>query len=392
MRILYLLPHVNMTIADPVGHAIRIRGLIGGFRQLGADVVVISAGDQRMDRTAKTLYRSLVKGSMPARLSGALRDIFCLMNDRLFRGRAYRLASARGPFDLVVEHFSFLSEAGVYVARRLNLPLILDDIPPIWEDELYYRRELPRAARFIQARAFGQATGLIAVSGVIRDYLIGSQVPAERIHVVHNGADCSRFHPGVGGNEIREKYGLQKGPVVGFVGSFAPWHGLDFLLGCADGLADTLNLVRFLIVGDGDRRLDLERQVESSGLSGRITFTGARPYEEIPSLIDAMDIGVMPDSNSYGSPIKIFEYMAMGKAVIAPRLAPIEEIVTDGKDGILFPPKNQVALREAIVELCRNVEYRIRLGRCARQKVLDHFTWKRHAEAIITAAGHDARV
>jgi glycosyltransferase involved in cell wall biosynthesis len=104
----------------------------------------------------------------------------------------------------------------------------------------------------------------------------------------------------------------------------------------------------FLLVGDGEHRGDLESACRAEGLLGRVRFTGRKAHAQVPPLVAAMDIAVLPDSNGYGSPMKLFEYLAMGKAVVAPRVGPVEEIVRDGENGLLVPPGDAEAFAAAI--------------------------------------------
>lgn len=328
---------------------------------------------------------------MPETLSGVMRNAFYIAHDQLFQRKAESVARQCLPLDFINEHYSFFCQTGVTVAKHLRLPVILDDIAPIWEEETYYRRDLQRIARRIQASVFEQASEQIAMSGVIQDCLISSGVNKERIHIVGNGADCDFFRPEIGGRDVRKKYRLDDRIVLGFVGSFAPWHGVDLLIESArDLVADNRN-IHFLIVGDGPRRAELEQRVQEYKLGSYVTFTGAVPIDQVPPFLDAMDITVVPNTTAYCSPIKLFEYMAMEKVTIAPRFSPIEEVVCDGVDGMLFPAGDRDALSHTVFTLMDDRERRREIGKAARQKILSHYTWSARAEALckIASSPHD---
>src|SRR5262249_9581762 len=143
---------------------------------------------------------------------------------------------------------------------------------------------------------------------------------ATRVVLTPNAANPAHFRPDVepvhdiGGRRI------DTGPVVGFVGTFAPWHGLDLLVQAFARVADRFD-AKLVLVGDGPERARIEQLCRSSGLAQRVAFAGTVSYADLPRYVAAFNIGVMPDSNDYGSPVKVFEYMASGKPVVVPDYA-----------------------------------------------------------------------
>jgi glycosyltransferase involved in cell wall biosynthesis len=224
------------------------------------------------------------------------------------------------------------------------------------------------------------------VSGAIKAYLVETGVPTQRIHVIHNGADCHRFSPDIDGTEIRERFGLGNRVVVGFVGGFLPWHGVETLLDVVANHRSRTERMCFLLVGPASQGVNADsslfRKMESANNGGSVIFSGPVPHRNVPKYMAAMDIAVMPNSNRYGSPIKIFEYMAMGKSVVAPSLPPIEEIITHGKDGWLVDPTSSEDLWNAIEYLYKHPQIRHQMGIRARETVLRMFTWSQHAERL----------
>ena len=206
---------------------------------------------------------------------------------------------------------------------------------------------------------------------------------ASRISVSHNAIDPEWFSndrhldP-----QIRSRLGLQ-GIVVGFVGTMNRWQGIpQFKQVIGDVLKQCPN-VSFLFVGDGELRMELEEFCRGNGFDRRVVFTGRKPHGEVPSLVAAMDIAVLLDSNSYGSPMKIFEYWAMEKAVIAPSVAPVLEVLSAGKTGLLIEPGNAQQMVDRIVELALDGDLRQRLGRAGRAYVVANHTWRDNAREIV---------
>ncbi len=235
----------------------------------------------------------------------------------------------------------------------------------------------------IEKRILMLGDAIVVVSNSLRDYLLRSGIPASKIHVVPNAANPRTFDPHIDGNSIRRKWGIDNKVVVGFVGGFSSWHGMDVLLAAASDIIKKVQNIHFLLVGEGKMRKPLEKFARDNCLSEYVTFTGNVLYEEVPNYVAAMDITVMPCSNTYGSPIKVFEYMAMGKPVIAPKLGPVEEIIVHGREGLLINPEIKDELEETILCLCSDEALRNKMGMNGRRAILRHYTWVKNAERVV---------
>jgi len=385
MRILFLSAHPAVSLSDAQGYAIRIKELVGALGELGHEVIPLIAGDQRARLSAQRVYKQRIKRFLPPKIAQILRELFFLVMDRQFYLHNRREVERIAP-DVILERYSFFNRTGMWLASDFSLPLVLDDISPTYEEEIYFQRALRRLAHRIQDQVFARADALIAVSTPIREYLIGLGIPPPKIFTIHNGADCVRFSPEVDGSEIRERFGLADQTVVGFVGGFLPWQGVEALVDAALEAGEKVGRVRFLLVGPSDHWsvLDpsLERKMVRASTDGSVIFTGPLPHHEIPRHLAAMDIVTVPDFNDYGCPIKIFEYMAMGKPLIAPQVPSIAEIVTHGQDGWLMEKSSTKNLMDAIEYLSENPGIRRQLGLGARQTALQKFTWSRIAEQL----------
>ncbi len=385
MKILFLSSHPAVSLMDSQGYAIRIAELIDSLKELGHEVVPLIAGDEKGRQTAQRVYKQRIKRWIPAPIAQIVRELsFLLLDYQLYRRYCSQVAVIAP--DVIVERYSFFDRTGMWLAEYFGLPLVLDDISPTWEEEIYFRRALKGLAHRIQRQVFQRADGLVAVSTPIKTHLLSLGVPQEKIRLIHNGADCERFSPAVDGRSIREKYGLQNKIVVGFVGGFLPWQGVETLLDVALDWRESAANIRFLLVGPAHHwsslGLSLERKMMVAQESGRVIFAGAIPHQDVPSYLAAMDIVTVPDFNEYGNPIKIFEYMAMGKPLIAPRVPSIAEIVTHRQDGWLMEHSSPENLKGAILELAQSPELREQIGTKARKAALQKFTWHRGAQQL----------
>jgi glycosyltransferase involved in cell wall biosynthesis len=298
----------------------------------------------------------------------------------------FRLRRALRSFraDALYERYAFFNVAGALAARAARVPLILE-VNYTATTPLYRKRSraLLPLARAAERFVFGRATRIAAVSTVLSRHVVANGVPAERVVTLPNAADPERFRADLSGRAVRDRYGLNGARVVGFSGAFFPWHGVGFLIDVLPGLLRKVPETSILLVGDGPERRVLEEQVRRAGLSERVRFTGRVGHDELPAHVAAFDVAVMPDSNEYGSPMKIYEYMAMGKPVVGPRLGPLEDGIKDGETGILFERLDASALESALATLLRDESRRRLMGQRAREHVLASHTWARNAERIL---------
>src|SRR5262249_18591928 len=215
-------------------------------------------------------------------------------------------------------------------------------------------------------------------------------IPADRIVVNPNGVDVDEFHPGCGGAELRDELGLAGKTIVGFLGSFGPWHGTD-VLARAVLLTGPGSGCHFIFVGAGDLRTPTECIIADGNCADAAPFVRRIPHGSIPRYLDACDILVaphvpMPDGSPYfGSPTKLFEYLAMAKPVVASRLGQMSEILVDGETALLVEPGDPSALADAIVRLSKDEPLRRKLGANARSLVGSNYTWAHNAARALVA-------
>jgi glycosyltransferase involved in cell wall biosynthesis len=226
---------------------------------------------------------------------------------------------------------------------------------------------------------------------VERRNLTRAGIGSERIIVNPNGVDTDTFSPDCGGDEVRRSLGVANKTVVGFAGTFGPWHGAPVLAEAAL-LVSKSGQCHFLFVGEGEQRSEAEAIIEAAGSIVGVTFTGRIPHALVPSYLDACDILVSPHVESadgsefFGSPTKLFEYMAMAKPVIASRLGQIADVIADGESGLLVEPGDSSALARAIERLAQDHALRARLGTAARSAVVEQYSWRHNAARVFGAA------
>jgi len=291
------------------------------------------------------------------------------------------------PPDFIYERASLYGTAGVALAKEFNVPLLLELNAPLAVEQNAYRATgLGELAASAEQWVLTQAQAVLAVSAPLREHAISLGAKPERVHVVPNGVDPARFQPGTREPAVRARWRLGEGPLLGFVGGLRPWHGVEILPALLERLARRHKKLRLVIVGEGQLRPELEQSVQERGLASRVLFTGGLSHEEVPSVIRHFDIALAPypklEHAFYFSPLKLFEYMACGLAVVAADVGQVSEVLRSGKTGLLYPPGDLDALTGVCDRLLNNPRLRMRLGRAASKMVHTHFTWDHNANRV----------
>ena len=366
------------------GAATHINGFINAATELGAAIRMISNDNiAGIDRSKLTLID-------PEPL-GSTRAAFDLRNNLIFSAGALREIE-HSPVDLIYQRYARFSWAGVAASLRTGMPLFLEyNGSEVWMGKHWDRGDmLPLLARFERLN-LEAAARIFVVADVERRNLLQAGIADEKIIVNPNGVDAEKFRPHVGGDAVRRDLGVAEDETLaGFVGTFGPWHGV-LALAQAITLLPADSKVRFLLVGAGKLREEVQRIVGAAGKEQQVIFTGHVEHERVPALLDACDILLSPHvpledgSEFFGSPTKLFEYMAMGKGIVASRLGQIGEVLVNEETALLTEPGNARQLADAILRLSRSRELRERLGAAARGAAIAEHTWKHNALRVLDA-------
>jgi glycosyltransferase involved in cell wall biosynthesis len=242
---------------------------------------------------------------------------------------------------------------------------------------------LLRAVRAAERRALLSSTLVIAVSSPLSTYLRELGGPSVHILTLPNGVNPALFDPVRADRAgVRARLGLEDRFVVGWAGVLRRWHGIEVLI---DALAD-LPGVHLLLIGDGPDRPFIEALARERGLADRLTVTGRLPHDSMPQYLAAIDSAVAAaDRTGFASPMKVVEYMAMGRAVALPRLPNLADLVDDGRTGVFFRPDDAADLARVIAELQASRPRREALGGAAREEVERRLNWRQNAAAVLDA-------
>ena len=286
--------------------------------------------------------------------------------------------------DVLYERYNIFCLSGVWLKRLTGVPMALEVNAPLFEERsIHGDLSLKGLARWTEATAWRAADVCLPVTDVLADYVRTVGVREDRIAVIPNGAGESFLDGSADGASVRSRHSLDGKLVLGFTGFVRAWHGIDKVIDLLAGnrLPPEAHL---LMVGDGPARADLEAQAERLGVSDRVTFTGVIQRDVVPHYVAAFDIALQPHVVAYASPLKLIEYLVLGRAIVGPATPNIQEILTDRETGLLFEPGNSDAFAEAIVELANDPALRQKLGDAALALLLTrNLTWKHNAETVV---------
>jgi glycosyltransferase involved in cell wall biosynthesis len=307
-----------------------------------------------------------------------------VLNDMFLDAAEQALKGRRPAF--VYQRYSLNSYAGIRIARRHGVPLVLEyNGSEIWMSR-HWGRPLrhERVSERIERLNLAAADLIVVVSRAMADEVADRGADRARVLVNPNGVDPDRYRPDLDGAAIRTRYGFGGAVVIGFIGTFGPWHGAEVLaraflaLRASDpALAQS---VRLLMIGDGATLAPVKRMLGECGA----VFTGLVPQEEGPAFLAACDVLASPHVPNpdgtpfFGSPTKLFEYMAMGRGIVASDLDQIGDVLEHGRTAWLVRPGDVDALAAGLRRLAGDRALRETLGAAARGQVLAHYTWRQH--------------
>lgn len=408
MNILYLCTDPGIPVLGHKGASVHVRALISAFRAAGHSVTVAapslagSGSHTPASIAAQLLHVPPADGVISAMaavtrygdrvgitttIPSELRRI--LYNEQL-EGELLESVRPCGA-DFVYERATVYGTAGVAVARRLGVPLVVELNAPLALEQATYRgTSFPELSRAAEQYTLANADVVLAVSEPLRAYAVTQGAKAERVHVMPNGIDPEVFAAAPASVAVRARWGIGAGPVIGFVGGLRPWHGVRALPALVARLARRYPGLQLVLAGDGPLHGALLTAFGERGVAERVCLTGTIPHDEVAGIIRTFDIALAPYDSSdhpfYFSPLKLFEYMGCGVAVVAAALGQIADVIRDGDNGVLYAPGDEEGLARACERLLADAALRARLGDNAAASVGERFTWSRNATAIVELA------
>jgi len=382
MRIAY---HHRTRSTD--AQRIHIQEMVEALRSLGNEVELISlvpidAGQDNPKRDASdAFWKRLVR-----RISFAYEIVQCGYNILGFPLLLWKVIRTRP--DFIYERYALFNFSGVLAAWVCGLPLIMEVNSPL---ALEQSRDKDirsyKFARWAERIVCSSASRVIVVSTPLGRILQGIGVPASKIQVMPNGVNLEDFRPRPASSKLRETLKLDGHIVIGFVGWFRNWHGLEFLVEAFHKSNLAGRAAKVLLIGDGPAMPVLQELVARHNLQQSVLFTGPVRHHDVPDYLDLIDIAVQPAAVEYCSPMKILEYMALSKCIVAPRQENILELLTEEQEAQYFTPADAASMANALTAVVTDRDKAARMGRQAREAIEKRgFLWTCNARRVMAIA------
>ena len=374
---------------------VHIRGVVKGLRQLNHHVDILSlpgaepeaeevtTSEEKVEQAPTKKSKFSILSELTKHVPEFVFELFELAFNLIAVMRLRKTIKEKN-ITLIYERYSLFMFASVWWAKRHNLPIVLE-INDSCQVQRVRSLTFKKLAEKIEAWIFKNATGLVFISTRFKEVAEQAYGDIANSVVSPNAADLDKFIiDETSGLALRSKLGIENKVVLGYVGAFVHWHGIDWFVDLAcQKLKETPELV-LLLVGDGVAFEGIKKRVIEAGVESQVILPGKVPHHEVSSFLSAMDLGILPDSNDYGSPMKLFEFMAMGKGMIAPDFSPIAEVVQDNATSWLFPASNKQACIDKVFEIVNDREAHQEVGKNARTYIENERQWKHNAEQLLS--------
>jgi glycosyltransferase involved in cell wall biosynthesis len=302
-------------------------------------------------------------------------------------GLRLRRALRAGSYDLVFERYAFYLVAGAIMAGRAGCAFLLEANEAAGIRNRARPLSFAALCRGFERFLLRRCTVVHAVSSSLGGLLVENGLDPGRLVVVPNGFDVGRLRINTSREQMRARFGLQDALVVGFAGWFDRWDRLDFMVEVFERLRPAHPALKLCLVGAGPAVAEMTARLESSPYRADVVMTGAVPRTEVYDCIQMFDIGMLPHSNDFGSPIVMFEMMALRIPLVVPSVPPVMDVHRSGDTAEIFTPLDRDVCVAALSRVVGDADYRRALADRSHAMLLRDYTWRNAAERILAKLG-----
>ena len=373
MKILY-----HHRIASKDGQYVHVEELTKALKKLGHEIIMVSPqiSETKEFGSEGGLVKTL-KQYMP-------KAIYELMEFGYSFYAYFKLSKAIKEHkpDVIYERYNLFLPTGIWIKKKYKLPFLLEVNAPLYDERKKYDGiALNTLARWTERYAWKNADYVLPVTQVLANRVIEEGTPEHRISVIPNGIDEDKFGSIPDIEVAKKSLGLEGKLVLGFTGFVRDWHGLDRVVEIVANHPEQNR--HLLLVGDGPARESIELKAKELKVEDKLTITGIIGRDEVAKYVAAFDIALQPDVVDYASPLKLFEYLALGRAVIAPDKDNIKEILTHSENAVLFDSTQNETFFSLTENLCQDSELRDKLSNAARKTIDEQsLTWVNNARKV----------
>jgi glycosyltransferase involved in cell wall biosynthesis len=381
MRIAHLFLEPHHSLSDGSGYAVHLTSLAQAFEAKGHEVCLVVLGDfigrARDALPPRPKGISVARRIVPGRLWRTARDIRDMRLGVRYADAVLEHVARFCP-DVIYERMPFMAGLGPVLAKQLNVPRMSELNAPIALERARDGRTslLTGYARRLEIASLRTADRVRVVSQALAKYPESVGVPTERILVRPNGVDTTLFSASNSDRrDIRREFDLKDSFVFGFAGSMIWWHRVDALIEAFARIHAACPDTRLLLIGEGEETTRLREAASRTGHGDAIVFAGRQPHRRMKDLYAAMDVCCLSGTNWYGSSLKLLEYGAMGKPIIAPNAEPVREVMEGGKDCVLVESGDVNQLADSMMRLYSDTNLREAIAHHFNMKVRARYSW-----------------
>ncbi len=376
MRILY-----HHRIASKDGQYVHIEEIVSSLKSLGHEIIMVepsSINNKQFGQSSS--FVKTIRDYFPGLFHEWLEFGYCFFD-------FFKLITViiKTKPDCIYERYNLFFPSGIWAKKIFRLPFILEVNAPLYNERNKNEGiSAKQLALWSERYVWRSADHILPVTKVLMGMIKEKNVEEKKITVIPNGVNKTRFSCSTpNANDIKRKYQLNNKLVLGFTGFIRDWHRLDKVIEAISFHKD--KNWHLFIVGDGPVREELQQQAKELNITNRVTITGVVSREYIPKYLSTFDIALQPDVVSYASPLKLFEYMASGKAILAPMRNNIMEILTDREDCIFFDPEKKGDFISKLEQLSQSQGKIKQLGTAALETLeKKKLFWLENAKKIIS--------
>ena len=385
MRILHILDH---SIPLHSGYTFRTAAILREQRALGWETFHLTSEKQVDCSTLEEETDGLHFYRTPKH-AGMLSNLPVLNQIAVMQGLSRRLEEVIAIVkpDILHAHSPVLNALpAISAGRKFGIPVVYE-VRAFWEDaaadhgtttEGSLRYRLTHA---LETHAFRNAGAVTTICEGLRSDIVARGIPSSKVTVIPNAVDIEKFSTGGAADEtLKAKLGLSGASILGFIGSFYAYEGLDLLLDALPRMLERAPDVRVLLVGGGPQEAQLKQQADKLGIPDKVVFAGRVPHVDVNRYYDLVDVLVYPRQRmrltELVTPLKPLEAMAQGKLFAASDVGGHRELISDGETGVLFSAENPQSLADKVLDLLQSAEKWPALRQAGRRYVENERNWK----------------
>jgi PEP-CTERM/exosortase A-associated glycosyltransferase len=386
VKILHVLDH---SLPLHSGYAFRSRNILRAQKALGWQPYVVTSPKHSIHGGISKALREEIDGVIHFRTANGKSVAPAPFNELLLMrelAQQIRQVAEHNPPDIIHAHSPVLNALpALWEGSRLDIPVVYE-VRALWEDAAVDHGTYGQTSwkyhvtRLLETYVCKKAANIVVLSQGLKDDLVSRGIPVERLAVIGNAIDVGDFQDRSVEKELRTGWKLAGKKVIGFIGSFYRYEGIDLLVAAMSVLTRTYPELVLLLIGGGEVEHELRSKVVELGLNDKVVIPGRMPHESISSIYALMDILVYPRRSmrltELVTPLKPLEAMAMGKPVIASDIGGHRELIEPERTGILFPPGDVSGLVNAIERLVKDEHLTKVLGKQGAQWVRDERSWR----------------